>query len=97
MQQKEMLSRARMVAAVVSGTAKTDEKAQNVQVVAKLPIYHVAKLDALARQAGKNRTQMLSMLLAVGLEEVWDQLDEGFSEKLLEVEAQCMAELEGEA
>ncbi len=98
MEQMEMLSRAHTVAAVVLGTAKTFEKAQTVQVVAKLPIYHVAKLDALAKQGGKNRTEMLSMLLAVGLDEVLSLVDEPvIAERLVELEAESMPQLMGEA
>lgn len=97
MEQQEMLPRSRLVAAVLSGKATSAEKAQTVQVVAKLPIYNVAKLDALARQGGKNRTEMLSMLLAVAIEEVLLHVDEGVAEQLVALEAQCMAELLGEA
>lgn len=97
MEQREMLPRSQMVAAVVSGTGMTFEKSQLVQITVKLPIYHVAKLDAMARQAGKTRTAMLSLLLAVGLDEVSQHLDETVAEQVLELEAQCMAELQGEA
>ena len=90
------MPRSQMVAAVVSGTATSFEKAQIFQITVKLPIYHVAKLDALARQGGKNRTEMLSLLLAVGIEEVSQHLDEAVAEQLIELEAQCLAELMGE-
>jgi hypothetical protein len=96
MEQQEMLSEADMVAAVVSGRGKRFAKTQTVQVVAKLPIYHVGKLDALAAQAGQTRTETLSMLLGVGLEEVMRRVDQPIAEHLVELEAEALARLMGE-
>lgn len=96
MQRNEDPSKAETVAQLLSGRSTFFEKSQNVQVVAKLPIYHVAKLDAMAKQAGKNRTEMLSILLSTGLDEVLKHVDEAVAEKLLQLEAEAMARLLGE-
>lgn len=96
MEQQEILSSAEMVAAVVSGRGKVMEKAQTVQVTVKLPIYHVAKIDGMAAQAGKTRTQVMSMLLGVGLEEVQKCIDAPTADHLVMQEAEALARLMGE-
>lgn len=96
MHQSDMIPLSLKVAALVGGQVVFEEKAETYQVVARLPIYQVAKVDALARRCGKSRTQMLSLVLSVGLEEVLGQLDESVSEQVVELEAECLAGLSGE-
>ena len=96
MEQQELISRAETVAAVVSGRATHSENAVTYQVVFKLPIYVVSRIDAMGVQAGKNRTQMVSMLLAVALDEVSKHVDEPAALRLVQLEAEALGRLMGE-
>jgi len=97
MEQTEIIPRSHQVAALLEGTGTHYERGVNFQIVAKLPIAKVAMLDAFAKQSNKSRTEMLSILLSVAIEEVLEQLDAETREKVADLEVQCKALLKGEA
>jgi len=97
MEQTEMIPRSHQVAALLEGASTHYERGVNFQIVAKLPVAKVAMLDAFAKQSNKSRTEMLSILLSVAIDEVLEQLDAETREKVADLEAQCKALLKGEA
>jgi|LauGreDrversion2_5_1035112.scaffolds.fasta_scaffold21312_2 DNA-binding protein YbaB len=97
MQQTEIIPRSHQVAAMLEGTGTHYERFVTYQVVTKLPVPKVAMLDAFARQSNKSRTEMLSILLSVAIEEVMQQLDDETRQKILDLEPQCKALLQGDA
>ena len=66
----EMVREADHVAALVEGSAETNFLGVTKVLSARLPITQVVELEAIAEKSGKTRNAMLSMLLAVGIEEV---------------------------
>lgn len=96
MQQQHIFSAAEEVASVLSGRGQITEKSVSYQVTVKLPIHLVAKVDAMARQGSKTRTELMSLLLAVGVEEVQKCLDEPAAVQLLELESAALGRLMGE-
>jgi hypothetical protein len=97
MEQQHIFTSAEQVASVLSGRGKITEKSVSYQVTVKLPIWLVAKVDAMARQSGKTRTESMSMLLDVGIEEVLKCVDEPVAVKLLDYESEALGRLMGEA
>ena len=81
------------VASLIAGTGRIEHKGQVHAVMARLPIYTVSKLDAIANRTGKSRTGAMQLLLSVGWEEVTSRLSEPLLEQLLLADAEAMAKL----
>ena len=66
----EVIREADHVAALIEGNADTNFMGVTKVLSARLPMVQVAEIEAIAEKSGKTRNAMLSMLLAVGIEEV---------------------------
>lgn len=66
----EVVREAEHVAALIEGNADTSFMGVTKVISARLPMPQVAEIEAIAEKSGKTRNAMLSMLLAVGIEEV---------------------------
>lgn len=66
----EVIREADHVAALVEGNAETNYMGVTKVLSARLPLTQVVELEAIAEKSGKTRNAMLSLLLAVGIEEV---------------------------
>jgi predicted DNA-binding protein len=88
-EQKEILNKADLLAAMATGNVQMDTKGQVVPFMVRVPIWVAAKVDSLAKQLGKSRAATVSYLLDVGLEEVHQRLDQATLEKLMLNEAEA--------
>lgn len=68
--------------AVIEGTAKQTTMAATKPVHYRCPVSSLARVDALAAKAGKSRNAMMTMLLDVGIEEVFARLSQGAIEEI---------------
>lgn len=95
MEQAEIIPRSHQVAALLEGSGTHFERGQTFQIVAKLPIQLVATIDAFAKKSDKSRTQIISILLSLAVDEVLPQLNKPTAKKVRELEVECRAELGG--
>ena len=96
MEQRNLIPKSVAVAAVLSGQADAMHKGVTVPVQLRIPIYTLAKIDALAAQSGKRRSGVINMLCEVAIEEVQEHMPQEVAEHLLQLEAQSFAKLSGE-
>lgn len=82
-----------LVAGVIAGTAKTTSRSAVKSVSYRAPIQILARIDALASKAGKSRNKTISMLLDVGIEELFVRLKEKDVEDVLGREMQILTDL----
>lgn len=61
---------AQQLAAVMSGTAAVDMVARTRAVLARIPDFQLAELDAIAKLLGKSRSATVTYLLDVAFEEL---------------------------
>lgn len=69
-------TKSQMVASIISRTGTGITAASAKTISYRVPVYSLARVDAMAQQAGKSRNSMLNLLLDVALDEVGGQLDE---------------------
>lgn len=72
----EEITNAAAWAAQLEGRGTGSFHAVVVSVTARLPVYQVAILDAMARQAGTSRTYALSQLLAAGIDATTKEIED---------------------
>lgn len=69
------MSKAELLAQVISGQGKAQVSGIARPVLLRLPIWDLAELDAMAQFAGKSRNAMAIHLLQAGIEEVRRAMD----------------------
>lgn len=87
------VSMADMTAAVIEGTGNIGMNAVVKQISYRAPISTLAKVDAMAAQAGRSRNYMLTRLLDVGVDAVSKSLSDETTEALMAREVQVLAEM----
>ena len=93
MQNEDMPTKAEHLANVLSGSGTSFMKADARAVLARLPVWTLAEVDAMAGMASKSRNAMMIHLLDVGLEEVRKQLSDGKAQRLNEQTTQHLARM----
>lgn len=73
---EEQPTKTEHVASIISGTGKSRMTAAAKAISYRVPISTLARVDAMAGQAGNSRNAMLNLLLDVALEEVGHELSE---------------------
>lgn len=96
MEQRNLIPKSVAVAAVLSGQAEAMHKGVTVPVQLRMPIYTLAKIDALAAQSGKRRSGVINMLCEVAIEEVQEHMLQEVAEQLVQLEAEAFSKLSGE-
>lgn len=96
MEQRNLIPKSVAVAAVLSGQADAMHKGVTVPVQLRMPIYTLAKIDALAAQSGKRRSGVINMLCEVAIEEVQEHMLQEVAEQLVQLEAEAFSKLSGE-
>lgn len=96
MEQRNLIPKSVAVAAVLSGQADAMHKGVTVPVQLRMPIYTLAKIDALAAQSGKRRSGVINMLCEVAIEEVQEHMPQEVAEQLVQLEAEAFSKLSGE-
>lgn len=96
MEQRNLIPKSVAVAAVLSGQADAMHKGVTVPVQLRMPIYTLAKIDALAAQSGKRRSGVINMLCEVAIEEVQEHIPQEVAEQLVQLEAEAFSKLSGE-
>jgi len=89
MEQGELIPKAAMLAAIVSGKGEAMARGQTVPVMIRCPIWTLAKIDALAKQSGKSRSGMVNLLCDVGIEAVLEQLSPEVAEQVVTLESEA--------
>jgi len=69
-------TKSQQVAAVIGKTGKFSAISAAKAVSYRVPIHTLARVDAMAEQAGKSRNSMLNLLLEVALDQVGSELSE---------------------
>jgi hypothetical protein len=87
------ITHADVTADIIERTAKARVRAVAKQVNYRIPFYLLAKVDAMALQAGKSRNAMLNRLLQDGIEHVAGLLSPETLEAISRTEASNLAEL----
>lgn len=95
-EQRNLIPKSVAVAAVLSGRAEAMHRGQTYPVQLRMPIYTLAKVDALVAQSGKSRSGVINMLTEVALEAVLEQMPLDIAEQLVQFEAQALGKLSGE-
>lgn len=96
MEQRNLIPKSVAVAAVLSGQGWAVHKGVTVPVQLRMPIYTLAKIDALAAQSGKRRSGVINMLCEVAIEEVQEHMPQEVAEQLVQLEAEAFSKLAGE-
>lgn len=96
MEQRNLIPKSVAVAAVLSGQADATHRGQTVPVQMRIPIYTLAKIDALAAQSGKRRSGVINMLCEVAIEAVQEHMSVEVGEQLVQLEAEAWAKLSSE-
>jgi len=86
----EVITKAEHLANVLIGNGSTMMKAEARAVLARVPVFTLAELDAMAAMGNKSRNAMLIHLLDVGLEEVRKQLPDDKAQSLNEQTTQLL-------
>lgn len=86
MNQTTEISEAKKVAAIIIGTGKTDSMIAMRPVSVRIDLCTLARIDAMADKSDKSRNDMINMLLDVGCESVWENLEHEQIEELLDRE-----------
>lgn len=89
----EVVTKAEHLAGVLTGNATSRMIADARPVLARLPVFTLAEVDAMATMGSKSRNAMLIHLLDVGLEEVRRQLTEERAQLLNEETTQRLVSL----
>jgi predicted DNA-binding protein len=76
------VSSAEFLAGLVSGTASGKSNGYVKAISFRVSVSSLARVDALAGKAKKSRNAMLNLLLSVGLEEVFDRIDQDVFEEI---------------
>jgi tyrosyl-tRNA synthetase len=91
------MTTAEEVVALLHGTAEKWSQAETRPVLSRIAVYRLAQIDAMAAMAKKSRNAMVNMLLEVGLDSVQSLVDLEVAGGLVELEAEAMGKLQGEA
>lgn len=86
MSDQELPSRIEHLANVISGTGTHAMKAAARSISYRIPVYDLARLDAMASVAGKSRNAMLNLVVSAGLDEVWKLLPKNVQKQVSKVE-----------
>lgn len=89
------LSNAELLAGVVAGTVKQSSWQAVKHIDYRIPIWLVAKVDALAKKSGKSRNSMLNSLVEVGLDAVLPLLKSDDAKELNRLERLAYSALGG--
>ena len=73
---EELPTKTEHVASIISGTGKSSGVSSAKAISYRIPVWLLARVDAMAGQAGNSRNAMLNLLLDVGIQEVGDELPE---------------------
>ena len=92
----EVITKAEHLAQVLIGTGTSTMKADARAVLARVPVFTLAEMDAMAAMAHKSRNAMLIHLLDVGLEEVRKQLPDDKAQTLNEQTTQLLFKMVGD-
>lgn len=91
--QAELIPKAALAAAVLSGKAEAMHRGQTIAVMLRMPIYTLAKIDAFAAQSGKKRGGVINMLCEVGIEAVQEHMSPEVGEQLVQLESEAWTKL----
>lgn len=89
----ELFSQADLAAALMKGQGTMETRAQTVPVMIRMPLYDLAKIDAMVARSGKSRTGIISLLCSIGLEETFSRLDQSDLETFSYLEAEAFSKL----
>ena len=87
------ISNAEFLAAVVAGTVKQSSIHSLKPIAYRVPVWLLARVDALAQKSGKSRNSMLNSLLEVGLDALFPLLNPADAQDVNERESAALAEL----
>ena len=75
-------SEAEVLASIISGTGQVEAVAAQRNISARIDVFTLARVDAMAHQAKKSRNEMMNLLLEVACDEVSQHLKAPVIEKL---------------
>ena len=75
-------TKSQIVASIISRTGKSTTSSLAKSISYRVPVTTLARVDAMADQAGKSRNQMLNLLLDVALDQVGGDLSQAVFEEV---------------
>lgn len=92
--QRELLNEPTMgeiVAGMFEGRSTAYSSAQLAPLSGRIPVYVMAKLDAMATQAGKSRNAMLNLVIEAGLQAIEAHVSDEVREELRFLECDALS------
>lgn len=90
----EVIKAADHAAAIIEGRGRSEYVGASKLITIRIPMHLAVQLQAMAHKSGKSRNATISTLLEVGLDEVWERLDESTQEQLSTIEHELFSDMD---
>lgn len=80
-----------VIAGMFEGRATASSSAQLAPLSGRVPVYVMAKLDAMATRASKSRNAMLNLVIEAGLQAIEEHVSEEVREELRFLESDALS------